>query len=289
MPESVEEIQARRVITLERPGDGVALVTWHHPELRNHGTCAGVEQLAAALKVAREGGARVCVLASATPGHWFQHAWLPDLLAMFRGEPTTGSGIGFFTSVAELTHPDMISIAAMSGDANGGGAELGWACDLRVAEEQIAVGQPEIQIGLTTGLGGTVRLARLVGRAAAAEMILDGRPLSASRLHAIGAVNRVVATGRATEAALEWAAHIARQSPAALSVMKRLLDESASLPLDEALALEQKRFQENARTEAALAGMDRIQARFDAGEAIRSVYGEPVTGEPVMDSREEQD
>lgn len=276
MPESVAEIAARAVITLEWPADGVALISWTHPELRNHGTFAAVEQLAARMKEAREGGARVCVLASGTPGHWFQHAWLPDLLGLFSGEPTTGQGLGFFLSIAELTHPDVITIAAISGDSNGGGAELGWACDLRVAEEQVAIGQPEVQIGLTTGLGGTVRLARLVGRTAAAEMILDGRPLPARRLYELGAINRVVATGCATQEALAWAEHIAAQSPAALSVMKQVLDAGADLPLGEALALEQKRFQENAATEAAQQKMSEVQARFDAGESIREVYGEPA-------------
>ncbi len=279
MSESIEAIGARQVITLERPSDGVALITWHHPELRNHGTFAGVDQLADALKEAREGGARVHVLASATPGHWFQHAWLRDLLSLFRGEPTTGAGVGFFTAVAELGHPDVVSIAAMNGDANGGGAELGWACDLRVAEEQVAIGQPEVQIGLTTGLGGTVRLARLIGRTAAAEMIYDGRPLTAHRLHALGAINRVVPAGQATRVALEWARHLAAQPHAPQRAMKRLLQEAEQLPLDEALALEQSRFQEVARTEDAIEQMDAVQARFDAGEAIRAVYGEPPTQE----------
>jgi enoyl-CoA hydratase/carnithine racemase len=292
---ATEDIAARRVIELERPSDGVALVTWYDPELRNHGTFAAVGQLAAALAEAREGGARVCVLASRTPGHWLQHAWLPDLRGLFRGEATTGDGVGFFRAIRELTHPDVISIAAISGDSNGGGAELGWACDLRVAEPQVAIGQPEVQIGLTTGLGGTVRLARLVGRAAAAEMIFDGRPLPAARLHALGAINRLAPTGRATQAALEWAEHLAARPHAPLRVMKQLLDESALLPLDEAVALEQARFQENARSEAAQAQMDRIQARFDAGESIRSVYGEPAAGvglEPVAkragEEREEE-
>lgn len=276
MTESIDAISKRRVITLERPAEGVALITWGHPELRNHGTLAAVDQLASALEEARESGARVCVLASSTPGHWFQHAWLRDLLGLFRGEPVTGGGIGFFKTVAELSRPEVIHIAAISGDANGGGAEIGWACDLRVAEEQVAIGQPEVQIGLSTGLGGTVRLARIVGRTVAAEMVLDGRPLSARRLHQLGAINRIVPRGRATAAALAWAQHIAAQPPAPLAIMKRLLDEAASLPLNEALALEQTRFQENARSSIALEQMERIQARFDAGEAIRSVYGEPV-------------
>ena len=280
MSQPMAEISARRVIALERPAEGVAVVTWRHPELRNHGTFAGVDQLADVLVEAREGGARVCVIASDTPGHWLQHAWLPDLLGLFRGSETTGAGAGFFRAVAELSRPDLISIAAISGDANGGGAELGWACDLRVAEEQVAIGQPEIQIGLTTGLGGTVRLARLVGRTAAAEMIFDGRPLGARRLHTLGAINRVVETGRATEASIEWARHIAAQSPAALATMKQVLDEGAAMPLAEALAHEQTHFQQVARTEAAQQRMDHVQARFEAGETIRAVYGEPVDAAP---------
>jgi len=278
MTDRTQQIAERRVIELEQPIDGVALITWTDPALRNHGTFAALDQLAAALVQARDSGARVCVLASGTPGHWFQHAWLPDLLGMIRGEPTTGQGAGFFKAAAELTYPDMVSIAAISGDANGGGAELGWACDLRVIEEQATIGQPEVQIGLSTGLGGTVRLARLVGRAAAAEMIFDGRPLGARRLYEIGAVNRVVAEGCATAEALAWAEHIAHQPHAALKVLKQVLGEGADGPLRDALMLEQTRFQANARTEAAMQRMQAVQARFDAGETIRAVYGEPVEG-----------
>jgi enoyl-CoA hydratase/carnithine racemase len=123
---------------------------------------------------------------------------------------------------------------------------------------------------------GTVRLARIVGRTVAAEMIFDGRPLRARRLHELGAVNRVVETGRATEVALAWAAELAERPPAPLRVMKQLLDETADLPLADALRIEQERFQANARSGEAAARLDAVQARFDAGEAIRAVYGEPA-------------
>ena len=80
------------LVTLERPGDGIALVTMSHPEIQNFGSCEGISQLAERLNEAREGGARVTVLASGVPGHWFEHAWLTDLHALVQGEPTSGDG-----------------------------------------------------------------------------------------------------------------------------------------------------------------------------------------------------
>ena len=69
-----------KVVSLERPREGVALVTMSNPEIRNHVSWAGVGELAQALAEAREGGARIVVLASGVPGHWLEHAWLTDLL-----------------------------------------------------------------------------------------------------------------------------------------------------------------------------------------------------------------
>ena len=169
-----------------------------------------------------------------------------------------------------------MTIAALAGDASGGGAELAWACDLRVAEDGVAIGQPEVQIGLTTGVGGTSRLLRLVGRGAAAEAVLDGRPLSARRLHELGAINRLVGPGEALPAALAWAARLAERPPHALAALKTLLVEAEERPLSEALAEEQRRFQAVARRPEAMAGIERVQARLAAGESLRAVYGEPT-------------
>ena len=72
-------------VRLEHPRAGVALVTVTNPALLNHVSWSAIEQLAEALRAARAGGARVTVLASGVPGHWLEHAWLPDLLAMLRG------------------------------------------------------------------------------------------------------------------------------------------------------------------------------------------------------------
>ena len=142
----------------------------------------------------------------------------------------------------ELCHEGIISIAAISGDCSGGGAELGWACDLRIAEQQSQFAQPEINMGLTTGIGGSSRLAQLAGRAAATEMVLTGNPMSAQRLCDLGAINSVVPTGQALAASVELATMLAEKSPTAVAGLKRILAASDDAALTEAMVYEQKFF-----------------------------------------------
>jgi len=262
-------------VTLERPREGVALITMSNPAINNHVSWMGVGQLAAAMKEARESGARVAVLASGVAGHWFEHAWLQDLADAIEGKPTTGEGVAWFNALREIGGTHVVSIAAISGDCSGGGAELGWACDLRIAEEQALFAQPEIQIALTTGIGGTSRLARLIGRTATAEMVMLGRPMTARRIYQLGGVNEVVPAGKAVEVALEWASTIADRPPKALAALKQILIDNDDMKQSDALANEQRLFQSVANTPEAIATMRSIQRRFDAGESIRKVYGPP--------------
>lgn len=263
------------LVELERVGDGVALVTMTNPEVGNFGTWAGIGRLADAMQEAREGGARVTVLASGVPGHWYEHAWLTDLENTFRGKETTGDPGSWARALAEIARPDVIYIAAINGDCSGGGVELGWACDLRIAEEQALIGQPEVMIGVATGVGGSSRLARLIGRTVAAEMVLDGAPVTARRLYELGGINRVVPEGRSVEVALEWAARIASRRHASVTAMKQMLNDNENMGLADALANEQKLFQGVTGTKEALRSMRAVQERFDAGETTRDVYGVP--------------
>ena len=262
-------------VKLERPREGVALVTMSNPAINNHGSWFGIGQLAAAMKDAREAGARVTVLASGVPGHWFEHAWLQDLADAMEGKPTTGSGSAWAGALYEIGKTHVVTIAAVSGDCSGGGAELGWACDLRIAEEQALFAQPEIQIALTTGVGGTSRLARIIGRTATAEMVMLGRPMTAQRIFELGGVNEVVPAGKAVEAALQWASRLADRPAKALATLKQILIDNDDMNLTDALANEQRLFQTVATTPEAKQTMRRIQARFNAGETIRDVYGLP--------------
>ncbi len=113
------------------------------------------------------------------------------------------------------------TIAAISGYALGGGCELALACDLRVASETAGFAQPEISIGVIPGAGGTVRLARLLGRALALEMVLAGRKLSAKEALSLGLVNRVVPVELFFEEAMKLAREIAAQPPLAVLAAKK--------------------------------------------------------------------
>ena len=112
-------------------------------------------------------------------------------------------------------------IAAVNGFALGGGLELAMACTLRVAAETAKLGQPEINLGLLPGFGGTQRLPRLVGPGRALEMLLTGEPVDASEAWRIGLVNRVVPAERVLDEARELAALLASKSPL---VTKYILD-----------------------------------------------------------------
>ncbi|SRR5579884_801634 len=146
-------------------------------------------------------------------------------------------------------------IAAVSGFALGGGLELAMACDLRIAADNAQVGQPEIQLGLIPGAGGTQRLPRLVGSARAKELVWSGRRVRADEAERIGLVDRVVPADELLDRALEWAASFATGAVVAMGLAKRAIDRGLDLPLDEALDVEGDAFVEVFSTEDAGIGV----------------------------------
>ncbi|MEH7237381.1 enoyl-CoA hydratase [Bacillus sp. JJ1562] len=141
--------------------------------------------------------------------------------------------------IERLSQP---TIAAINGAALGGGCELALCCDLRIAEEQIKIGLPEIKLGLFPGAGGTQRLPRLVGKAKAKELIFTGEPLTAEEAKQIGLVNLVVPRGKSFAKALELAESISRFSLQALSFAKRSIDIGCEQLLPEGLVTEAENF-----------------------------------------------
>jgi enoyl-CoA hydratase len=140
-----------------------------------------------------------------------------------------------YRQLAELPMP---TIAAIEGDALGGGLELALCCDLRIASGRARLGMPEVRLAVLPGSGGTQRLPRLVGPARAKELILTGRLISAEEAERIGLVNEVVPTGEARVRADAVAAEIAARGPLAVREAKRLIDAAADLDLDAGLAAE---------------------------------------------------
>jgi enoyl-CoA hydratase len=140
-----------------------------------------------------------------------------------------------FKRLADLP---MATIAAIEGNALGGGLELALACDIRVASERAKLGLPEVRLAVTPGAGGTQRLPRLVGVGWAKALTLTGRIIDAHEAERIGLVSRVVAAGQASTAADEVAAEIAERGPLAVREAKRLIDMSVDVAIDAGLAAE---------------------------------------------------
>ena len=133
-------------------------------------------------------------------------------------------------------------VAAVSGFALGGGCELAMACDMIVASETAVFGQPEAQIGVTAGAGGTVRLTKIVGKALSMEMNLAGRRLSAREALAYGLVNRVVPVESFLSEAKKLAHSIASQPPLAVQAAKASVREAADSKLSDGLSFERRSF-----------------------------------------------
>ena len=133
-------------------------------------------------------------------------------------------------------------IAAVSGWALGGGCELAMACDMIVASETARFGQPEINIGIIPGAGGTQRLTRAVGKALAMEVILNGRFLDAAEAERFGLVNRVVPVEQYMRTAIELAQQIAERAPLAVRLAKEAVNQAHESVLAEGIADERRLF-----------------------------------------------
>lgn len=133
-------------------------------------------------------------------------------------------------------------IAAVSGYALGGGCELTMTCDIIVASETAQFGQPEINIGVIPGAGGTQRLTRAIGKYKAMEMILTGRPITAYEALEYGLVNKVVPVELLLEEAKAMAKEIAKKSPVAIKLAKEAILKTFDAPISEGLEFERKNF-----------------------------------------------
>jgi enoyl-CoA hydratase/carnithine racemase len=157
-----------------------------------------------------------------------------------------------FDAVAAIPRP---VIAAIRGFALGGGLELALACDLRVAATTARLGQPEIQLGIIPGAGGTQRLPRLVGPARAKELIWSGRHVRSDEALAIGLVDRIAEPDVVEDDAVEWATSFASGAVAAMGLAKRALDAGIDRTLAEGLDLETEAFVEVFTTDDAAIGV----------------------------------
>ncbi|MGH9371182.1 MAG: enoyl-CoA hydratase-related protein, partial [Vicinamibacterales bacterium] len=174
-----------------------------------------------------------------------------DITELAVQSPTSGrqhalTGQHVFDLIENLGKP---VIAAINGYALGGGCELAMACTLRIAADTAVLGQPEIDLGIMPGYGGTQRLARLVGIGRALELLLTGAQISASEAHRIGLVNRVVPAAELMAEARSLASTLAAKAPVAVRYILDAVNRGAHLPLRDAQVLEATLFGLVASTE----------------------------------------
>ena len=149
------------------------------------------------------------------------------------------SGQAVFTKFSRSRKP---VIAAVNGFALGGGCELAMACHLRLASEHAKFGQPEVKLGIVPGYGGTQRLARLVGRGRALQLLLTGETIDASEAYRIGLANRVVPAAELLPSARAMMEQMLANGPLALALCIEALDRGLDIPLAEGLVLEANHF-----------------------------------------------
>ena len=222
--------------------DAVLIVTVTRPGVLNALDSATLEELDAVCGVARrDPEVRALIVTGAGEKAFVAGA---DIKELARQSPTGGNeharrGQRVFDAVADLGKP---VIAAINGYALGGGCELALACTLRIAADTARLGQPEINLGLIPGYGGTQRLARLVGSGRALELLLTGEPISAAEALRIGLVNRVVPAAELMIEARRLAGHLASRPPMAVRYILDAVRRGLDLPLADAQAYEASLF-----------------------------------------------
>ena len=223
-------------LLVERRGR-VAIVTINRPEKRNALNIQTRQEGAAVLEELREDEAvRVVIFTGAGDKAFIAGADIAEFAgrtAITQREVMTGRSL--FTAIDTFPKP---VIAMINGYCLGGGNELAMACDLRIASDTASFGQPEINLGIIPGGGGTQRLTHLVGESKAMELILTGDIIDAQTAYAYGLVNMVVAAEELEAKTMEIANRIAEKSPIALRMAKEAVKTASRSTLDEGLRRE---------------------------------------------------
>jgi enoyl-CoA hydratase len=228
--------QSYETLLVERQ-DRVAFITINRPEKRNALTVKTREEGAAALdELAEDDTVRVVIITGAGDKAFIAGADIGEFAGRTSVEQRSVMlGRSLFTAVDSFPKP---VIAMINGYCLGGGNELAMACDLRIASETASFGQPEINLGIIPGGGGTQRLTRLVGEGKAMELILTGDIIDARTAALLGLVNLVVPLEELRPKTIEIANRIADKSPIALRLAKEAVKLASRSNLDEGLRRE---------------------------------------------------
>ena len=224
-------------VKLDRRGDDIA-VAWLDNPPANSISPAVIEGLERVWADVEASGARAMILASPNPALFCAGA---DIKAFTQMDEAAGRDLldRGHALLRSWERSRVMTIAAVNGLALGGGCELAMGCDVRLAGQSASFGQPEINLGIIPGFGGTQRLPRIVGPGKALEMNTTGEAISAEDAYEFGLVNRVLNDHELFDTALLWGRKFARQAPISLEQIKRV---SHAADLDEGIEAEKGGF-----------------------------------------------
>jgi enoyl-CoA hydratase len=231
---------AYETLIVESPSAGVTLIRLNRPEALNALNSRLLGELSAALDDAEADEAVRCVVLTGSERAFAAGADIKEMsdksyAHMFQTDFFANAG----RRLEAFRKP---VIAAVAGFALGGGCELAMLCDFIIAADNAKFGQPEINLGVMPGIGGTQRLPRAVGKAKAMDMVLTARMMDAAEAERAGLVSRVVPADKLLEEALAAAAKIATQSPLALMMNKELVNAAFETTLTTGVGMERRLF-----------------------------------------------
>ena len=225
---------------LVETADGVTLIRLNRPEALNALNGQLLTELGQALGAAEAEPEVRCVVLTGSEKAFAAGA---DIKEMSDKSYADVFKADFFADVAHrIEQFRKPLIAAVAGYALGGGCELAMACDFIIAADTAKFGQPEINLGVAPGMGGTQRLTRLVGKSKAMDMVLTARQMDAAEAERAGLASRVVPADKLIEEALAAAQRIARQAPLAVMMNKELVNAAYETTLATGLSLERRLF-----------------------------------------------
>jgi enoyl-CoA hydratase/carnithine racemase len=233
--------------------DGVGLARMNRPEARNALSPELMEELATLLERWDEDPSIGCIVLAGGDEWFASGADIKGMAQRTFQEALVSPAARFWPRLAALRTP---LIAAVSGYALGGGCELALLCDMIVASESAEFGQPEILLGIIPGGGGTQRLARVMGKQRAMELVLTGRRIEAAEARELGIVNRLAATDGWLDAALELAEVVSRRPPLAVRLGKQAVLAADETPLTAGLDHERRLYELAMATEDRVEGMN---------------------------------
>jgi enoyl-CoA hydratase/carnithine racemase len=233
--------------------DHVALCRLNRPEARNALSPELMEELATAVETFDADPEIRCIVIAGSDEAFASGADIAALRERTFEESLRHPASAFWRRLAVCKTP---LLAAVSGFALGGGCELALVCDLIVASETAELGQPEINLGIIPGGGGTQRLARVLGKQRAMELVLTGRRIDAAEAERLGLVNEIAGQGEWLDRALELAQRVAKRPPIAARLAKQAVLAAEETGLGAGLEHERRLYELAMATEDRIEGMD---------------------------------